>query len=152
MTLSYQGGSGDGAYTVSLTPRLSVYGGTIVGATQTKVVNIVGSTFVNTTFNFGNAPVPPGSTVTFTQILVSGPVVMNPVLYYDVGSGTCTDVTQTNGTTPPLDSFRRNSVGLVITGALTAAASAIPSLSQYALLLLASLLAFAGIAYARRRR
>jgi len=153
VTLNYSGGSGNGAYTVSLTPRISTYSGTIVGATQTQVVNYTGAA-VLTTFNFGGAPVPSGSTVTFSQVLVSGPVA-SPVLFYDVGVGPCTNVTQTNDTVPPLDSFRRDSVGLTITGATSvvppAPAAVIPTLSELAIASLSALLALAGLAAMRRR-
>lgn len=153
VTLNYSGGSGNGTYTVSLTPRLSTYGGTIVGSTQTQAVNFTGAA-VLTTFNFGGAPVPPGSTVTFEQVLVSGPVA-SPVLFYDVGVGPCANVTQTNGTAPPLDSFRRDSVGVTITGSTSvvppASAAPIPTLGQLAIVVLSALLALGGLVAMRRR-
>jgi len=153
VTLNYSGGSGNGSYTVSLTPRLTTYSGTIVGATQTKTINYTGAP-VLTTFSFGGAPVPTGSTVTFTQVLVSGPG-SPPVLFYDVGVGPCANVTQTNGTTPPLDSFRRDSVGVTITASSSTPAPVstanIPTLGEYALIALAMLVAASGVALARRR-
>ena len=154
VTLAYSEGSGDGAYTVSLTARLNTYGGTIVGSTQTQVLNLTGPEAI-ATFNFGGAAVPAGSTVTFSQVLVSGPVV-SPVLFYDVGTGPCANITQTNGTTPPLDSFRRDSVGVTITGSTTVvppvASAPVPTLSPSALALLVALFAAGGIVAVTRRR
>lgn len=153
VTLTYYPGSGDGAYTVSLTARLSAYDGTTIGTPQSQTVNIVGGAGASATFSFGNAPVPAGSTVTFSQVLVSGPVA-SPVLFYDVGVGPCTNITQTDGTTPPLDSVRRDSVGVSITGSTAAppaAVAAVPTLAEYSLVALAALLAVLGLAAARRR-
>jgi len=161
VTLTYYPGSGAGNYTVSLTPRLTSFSGTIVGATQTATIDISGGSAV-AVFNFGNAPVPPGSTLTFTQVLVSGPVA-SPLLFFDYGAGplgdiaanTCPGVFETESTSAPLDSQRRASVGVTITG--TAAAIPVdivsaPTLSRYALALLTGLLAIFGFAIARARR
>ena len=149
VTVAYFGGSGDGAYVVSLTPRVSSFGGTVVGATQTLTINI--SSGVGTgVFNFGGAAVPSGSTVTFKQVLVSGPVA-SPVLFFDYGTGalgdiaanTCPNMRETEGTTPPLDLDRRASVGVTITGsaALASAPVGAPALSSVGMALLAALVA-----------
>jgi hypothetical protein len=47
--------------------------------------------------------------------LVSGP---GTAVYYSVAglTGGCTDVVETQGTTPPLDTFRRYGVNLILTG------------------------------------
>lgn len=161
VTLTYYPGSGTGNYTVSLTPRLTSFSGTVVGTTQTATINISGGS-ATAVFNFGNAPVPAGSTLTFTQVLVSGPVA-SPVLFFDYGAGplgdiganTCPNVFETESTSAPLDSQRRASVGVTITGAVgtppvdTVSA---PALSRYALALLTGLLVFFGFAIARARR
>jgi hypothetical protein len=106
-----------GAYTASMTARLGAYDGPLIGSTQTVAFGlpgIAGDTFV--TYDFGGALVPTGSIVTFTQQVVSGP----DFLFYDVGLGDlgvpgATGVVETEGTTPPLDVFRRDSVGVVVT-------------------------------------
>jgi hypothetical protein len=70
---------------------------------------------VPATFEFGGVAVTQNSTVTFALELVEGP---SGAVFYSVpdnGSESC-PVIQTNGTTPPLDTFRRNGVGIVITG------------------------------------
>lgn len=149
VTLRYYSGSGDGDYTVSLTARLSTYDGTIIGSTQTRTINFAGQP-VSATFVFGGAPVPPGSTVTFTQVLISGPAPADNVLFYDTGVEPCANVTQTNGTNAPLSSFRRNSVGVTITGSRPVAAP-VPTLGGFALVALASLLALVGFRRLRGR-
>ena len=108
VTLQYFGASA-GTYTVSLTANNGTYNGPLIGtATVTAAVASAGDTPLP--FNFGVA-VAPGSTIAFTQSLVSGP----DSLFFDTGTGPCAGVTETNGTTPPLDMFRRNSVALMIT-------------------------------------
>ena len=100
-----------GTYTVSMTANLGAYNGPIIGTTQTLTVNLPStSSEQDVVFNFGGASVPSGSTIAFTQAQVSGP----GTAYYNTGSGTCSGVFQTNGTTPPLDTVRRNSVGVEI--------------------------------------
>jgi hypothetical protein len=84
--------------------------------------------------------------VTFALTLNAGAV---PV-FYNVGVGPCAGVTQTNGTTPPLDSFRRDSVGLVITDNGLAAVAGVPALSPASLAVLGLMLAGSAL-YLRRR-
>jgi len=43
-------------------------------------------------------------------------------VYFNTGFGPCDDVTETDGTDPPLDHFRRNSAGVEITGKVSTAA------------------------------
>ena len=65
-------------------------------------------------FDFSNAVVASGSTVTFEIAVASDPSSLG-YAFYDTGDGTaCPDITQTNGTSPPLDSIRRNTVGVEI--------------------------------------
>jgi hypothetical protein len=111
--------SPSGTYTISMTARRGAFNGPIIGSTQTVTVNLPSiSSELDVFFNFGGAPVPPGSTITFTQKQIAGP----GTAYFNTGSGPCSGVSETNGTTPPLDTVRRNSVGLQIselTGAST---------------------------------
>jgi hypothetical protein len=155
VTVTYYAGSGDGAYDVSMTARANSYGGAQIGATQNQVLNIVGGGGVTATFDFGGAPVAPGSTVTFSQVLNSAPGV-TPVLFYDTGNGPCANIIETEATNPPLDVFRRNSMGVTIVGAASlvpiAGISPVPTLSEYTLAILAALLAAAGVVVMRRRR
>jgi hypothetical protein len=117
VTLQY-GDTSAGTYMITLTARAGTYDGPIIG-TKTVSVSLPASSDALTpvSFGFGGAPVTSGSTVTFAQSS-SGP----GVLFFNVGTGPCSGVTETVGTTPPLDTFHRDSVGLMITGAPPASA------------------------------
>jgi hypothetical protein len=131
-----------GSYTTSLTVRLGTYDGAIVGTTQTVTTNLgVNDTLV--TYNFGGAPIPLGSVVTFTQQVVSGPT---NVVFYDTGVSGVSGITQTNETVPPLDTFRRDSVGVIIT-ATSLPGTPVPS----SLLLLLVGLACVGVFYSTKK-
>lgn len=95
-------------YSITLTAREGTYDGPLIGTAD--VNSFLNNTETEITFNFGNVAVTPGTTVTFSISATGGS------LYYDVGSGPCSDITQTNGTTPPLDTTRRATVGIQITG------------------------------------
>ena len=99
-----------GAKTLSLIARLGTFDGPLVGvATTTRVID---ETTTATVFDFGGAPVPAGSTITFEQNLNVG----TGDVFFDNGFGPCDDVTETFGIAPPLDTFRRSSVAVTITG------------------------------------
>jgi len=51
-------------------------------------------------------------------------------VYYDTGFGPCDDVVETTGTTAPLSTFRRNGVGVTITGRV-ASAAAVPVVEYF---------------------
>jgi hypothetical protein len=111
VTLAYSPNT-SGQYMITLTARSGTYDGPIIG-TETATVLLTDT--VNTTpvtFAFGGMAVAQGSTITFSQT-GSGPSTN----FYDTGVGPCPGVTETTGTTPPLDTFRGDSVGLTITQA-----------------------------------
>ena len=96
--------------TISLTLRLTTYNGTFLGvASVTRTIGPVASLSV---FDFGHIAVPAGSRITFSQSLVAG----DSGVTYDVGVAPCTGITQTEGTTAPLDTVRRTTVGVLIEG------------------------------------
>lgn len=101
-----------GTFTIQMTAREDTYGGPVIG-TATITFTYTGGDVMQT-FTFGGAKIN-SSRVTFEQTLVSGPTSL---IFYDTGSGTCPDFTQTDGTTPPLDSFRGDTVGVIIEGRL----------------------------------
>lgn len=121
-----------GPATDTLTARRGTFDGPVLG-TATVSIN-VGASNQMLTFDFGGVAVAPGSTITFAHA-VTGSGVPN----WDIGSGSCPNVFETQGTTPPLDSIRgSNSYALSITGA--PAATSVPTLSQWGLLLLGTLM------------
>jgi hypothetical protein len=99
-----------GLYRIGLTARRGTFDGPQIGATEWVTINVPTSGEAFAVFDFGGAPVTPGNTITFTHTF-EGP----GSLFYDTGNGPCANVTQTHGTNPPLDSFRRDSVGVIIT-------------------------------------
>jgi hypothetical protein len=105
-----------GTYTLHLTARAATYDGTVLDTARTSVtLTADDQANVPATFVFNNVPVAAGSTVAFSLAIVDGP---STVVFYSVpsqGDPNC-PVVQTNGTTPPLDSFRRQGVGILITG------------------------------------
>jgi len=104
----------DGLHSITMNARENTYDGNLIGSVSLDV-NLVGRSN-EVLFEFGDAAVTPGVTVTFQMVVTSSPFSVG-FAYYDVGDGTaCDDVTQTNGTNPPLDSFRRNTVGLRLFG------------------------------------
>jgi len=99
-----------GVKTLSLIARLGSFNGPLVGvATTTRFIDENASA---TVFDFGGATVPAGSTITFEQNLNVG----TGEVFFDNGFGPCDDVTETFGIAPPLDTFRRDSVAVSITG------------------------------------
>jgi len=108
-----------GTYTFSLTARSGTYDGPMLG-TATASVTLTANDQANvaTTFVYEAVAVEPGSTVTFAIAQVAGPT--GGAAFYsvaDLGDPTC-PVIQTDGTTPPLDTFRRQGVRVTIEGAL----------------------------------
>jgi Repeat of unknown function (DUF5648) len=99
--------------TIRLTMRLNAYNGPILGVSEHT--RTIGPEATPTIFRFDGAVVPAGARLVFTQAVTSGAANVN----YDVGAGPCSNVTQTEGTTAPLDDFRRATVGLMITGSPT---------------------------------
>lgn len=105
-----------GTYSISLSARIGSYDGPLIGTSDVTVSLPLSGVPADVTFQFGGLPVSQGSTVTFAQS-ASGPV------FFDVGNGPlgdpsfsdCPGVVETEGTLPPLDTFRRASVGLIIT-------------------------------------
>jgi hypothetical protein len=102
-----------------MTARSGTYDGPLIGTAQSITLDLLASANHPATFDFGGAPVVPGTVVTFSQELVSGP---GPAYYNpgpcDLGDLDCTEcpgVYMTTDTTPPLSEFRRRSVAVTIT-------------------------------------
>ena len=107
-----------GAYTLTLTARSGAYNGTLIGTATSTAALTTSDQPVD--FAFASAAVAMGSTVTF-RIGVTGP---STNVYYSVGpclsNWQCTypgtQVEETEGTSPPLDTNRRNSVAVQLFG------------------------------------
>ena len=99
-----------GSKTIQLVARLGRYDGPILGTAS--VTRSVTADNTESVFDFGDVPVPAMSTIAFTQALTAG----TGNIYYDLGFESCDNVVETNGTTPPLDSVRRDKIGVKIVG------------------------------------
>lgn len=109
-----------GTYTFSLTARANGYAGTLLGiASATVTLTANDQANVATVFTFPSPTVTQGSTVTFTIVQTAGPA--GAQVFYAVpgalptGDPNC-PVVETEGTSPPLDTFRRQGVNVKIEG------------------------------------
>lgn len=105
-----------GNYTVTMTVYSNSFDGLVIG-TATSSFNLAGAypQDKSVTFTFPSERIVEGRRVCFKLTLNASPA---GDLYYSVPdwvSG-CTTVLQTDGTTPPLDTFRRNGVNLLVNG------------------------------------
>lgn len=116
-TLHFAAGTA-GDYTFSLTARSGTYDGPLLGtATASVTLTADDQANVATTFGFEGLAVTPGTTVTFAIAQVAGPGGSVFYSVADLEDPTC-PVIQTDGTTPPLDTFRRQGVQVTIEGSL----------------------------------
>lgn len=149
-------------YTISLTVREGTYDGPLVGVSTIELDLVAGEAMASEqndaaaadielgdiptvlgVFDFGTAAVTPGGTVTFALEQLGG----LGSAFYDVGpcpgkepgcEGLCHgEIIQTNGTDPPLDSFRRASVGIRV---FDAAPPDVPAVTGAAAVILVLLL------------
>jgi len=110
-----------GTYSLSLIARDGAFDGPVLG-TASSTVELDGTqTYVTVPFVFSPAPtIASGATVTFEIDYIAGPA--DRLLYYDVagtfspGDPDC-PVIETEGTTPPLDTFRRQGITIMLYGA-----------------------------------
>jgi len=122
-------------FSVTLTARLQTYDGPLVGAPQTRTFfTPIPPGPISVTFDFGGVPVPPGTRVTFGQVVNATPLggVLNldagPCAVGDASCASCPLFTETEDTTPPLSTFRRRSVAATIATSGAATAAAVPAL------------------------
>ena len=103
-----------GTHTITLTARSDAYDGAILGI-ATNVVTLTNTAPKPVIFSFPSLPMVRRSRVCFSLSVLSGP---SSLIYYSVPglTGGCPEVTETEDTTPPLSTFRRNGVDLVLTG------------------------------------
>lgn len=104
-----------GDYTLSLTARKETYDGEVIASPSERVeLSANSNEGVPVTFNFGNVPIEEFSTVTFEINQEAGPTAS--VFYAVPAEDTSCPVSQTNGTSPPLDTHRRQGVKIEVTG------------------------------------
>jgi hypothetical protein len=122
-------------FVVTLTARLGAYDGAVIGSPVTRsFFTPIPPGPISVTFDFGGAPVPPGSRVTFTQAVVATPLGgtlsfdPGPCAVGDASCASCPLFTETEDTTPPLSTFRRRSVAATIVTSGTATPAAVPAL------------------------
>jgi hypothetical protein len=102
-----------GTYSLSLAAHTSSYSGALVGTATTNVVVTAGNLNTTVTFNFGSPAVASGSLLAFQGAIVSAPA--SSIYMVTLTPAGC-PVIQTEGTTPPLGTYRRNGIAVVITG------------------------------------
>ena len=107
-----------GSYTLSLTAHRSTYDGPTVGTASTTV-NLTTNQFTPASFVFGAPAVTVGDTLAFVIGIVSKPAGSSSPFYGVAntfeGVPSC-PITETEGTSPPLDIFRRQGVAAQIFG------------------------------------
>ncbi len=110
------GTSSSGAKVIQLTARKNTYDGEVIGVASAAVSLTASATNVPVDFTFSAAPVTVGSVVTFSMTLLTGTANVYYSLSSDFGGLAPGDinVTETTGTTPPLDTFRHNGVAVQI--------------------------------------
>ncbi len=107
-------GGGTWPFQIGLTATENTYDGAVIASHWANAT--LDSTQKAVTINMGNAPVTPGSTVCFKLFINQQPG--SPIPFYAVPefSEPCPLVKQTNNTTPPLSTPRRDGVKVQITG------------------------------------
>jgi hypothetical protein len=111
-------------WSITLTARRGGFAGPLIGSrTETQTLTSDESIVV---FDFDAAPVSSGDTIAFSFAVqkLAGPSAS--LFFDDGGSNTCAHIFETNETTPPLDTVRRNAMSLLITQAVIAT-SCLPS-------------------------
>ena len=109
-----------GVYDYTLTARVGAYDGPVVGVGTARLTQSGSSTDNQlAAFEFAEELVVPGTTITFALAQTAGPgaslYAVNPT---SAGCG----IVQTNGTAPPLDTFRRDGIRARVFGAPAAGA------------------------------
>jgi MYXO-CTERM domain-containing protein len=109
VTMGFNGAPG--GYVFTLTAHANTFDGPQIGAAQgTAAIAPAATSLV--TFDFAGAPVVPGSTIAFTVSATSDAGIVS--IFQVTGTAPC-PVVETNDSTPPLSTFRRESMGVIIT-------------------------------------
>ena len=112
-TLHY-GARTAGAYEIELTVTRDQFKGPVVGKASVVVTLDASNTAVTpAVYHFAGATTKPGAALFFSHRLVSGP---GDTVFMNTGTGPCANVVETDGTDPPRDVTRRDSLGVTLTG------------------------------------
>lgn len=145
-----------GSHTFSLTAHSGTFDGPVIG-TASSTVNLTAGTgsFAPVVFDFGTAPVSLGSTVAFVITRTAGPAGFQYFRTFGSFSGdpTC-PVVETEDATPPLSTFRRQGIDVVITGDLQTAASvaSVPTMNEWGMIIFIALAGLGSAYYLRRKK
>ena len=111
---SYFQAVGSGDRTVALTARNATFDGAVIGTDTVSFSAADGDSSIAVLFDLGGNAVTEGSIVTFAYGTIAdtgGTLFMQTT----TSNATC-PIVQTNGSTPPLDTDRRNGLAVVIRG------------------------------------
>ena len=111
---SYFSAVGTGDRTVALTARDGAFDGAVIGTDTVTFGAVDGDSSVAVTFDLGGKSVTTGSTVTFSYGSIADSA--GTVFQQTTTSNAACPVTETNGTTPALDTDRRVGMALKIRG------------------------------------
>jgi len=129
----WMGSNDPGPYSFSLTARADSYDGPFLGISNVSGVmfDTTGENPTEVTFDFQATPVTPG-VVTFAIAQTEGPEerVLYDLAEFGFDSPRTCPVTQTQGTTPPLDEVRRPGIRIRIEGQPPAATINVPMLTS----------------------
>jgi hypothetical protein len=110
VTVGYSGTAG--GYTFTMTARAGAFDGPIIGTATNSTVFSGGVATV--TYDFNGAPVTPGTTVTFNTTMTATDAGVSPTVHQSLGAAPC-PLAETDDSTPPLSSWRRDSFGAKVT-------------------------------------
>jgi MYXO-CTERM domain-containing protein len=98
-----------GGETVTVTAHHATFDGAVIGAVSASL-SAAGAGDRRLAFDFGGVPTIPGDTIALavTYVTDAGGI------FLDTGNSPCAAV-ETNGSSAPLDTFRRNSMGVIVT-------------------------------------
>ncbi len=105
-----------GTYQLRLTAQHNTFAGSVIGTT-TATVTTSADPFdsAQATFTFSATNVPTGEVVAFSLVTLTG--AGGSVFFAVFTSNASCPVTETEGTSPPLDAFRRAGIAIRVTGA-----------------------------------
>jgi hypothetical protein len=138
-----------GNFNFSLTAYAGAFNGPLIGTASANVS--LTSSYDPVTFDFGSVPVTPGSTVAFIISKTGGPGGLQYFRTFSSFSGdpTC-PVIETEDSTPPLSTIRRQGVDIIITG--DPGSVSVPTMNEWGMMIFLIPAGFGSVYYLRRQR